>query len=83
LSEVIVIVLIGDPVGVLAALELVVAELVALALLALLLDELEPHAESKSAKPRPAVASTASHSRRVDGAPLLSGPCMNDLLMGV
>jgi hypothetical protein len=78
-SDVIVIVLIGEPVGALA--ELAAVELVAPAL-AVLLDELEPHAERTSAQTMPAVASTPSDSRRVGGAPLLSRPCMYDLLMG-
>jgi hypothetical protein len=80
-NDVIVIVLIGEPVGALD--ELATAELVVLALLPVLLDELEPHAESTSATTMPAVASTAGDSRRADGALLVTRPCMYVLLLGV
>jgi hypothetical protein len=81
---VIVIVLIGVPVGPLAEDEvdppLLVELLAALALLVLLL-ELLPHADSASAATSPAATRTSDHRRRRRGAPLLSRPCIWTLLM--
>jgi hypothetical protein len=80
-SDVIVIVLIGVPVGVLAGDE-VVPELLAL-LVALLLLELLPHADSASAATSPAATRTSEPWRRRAGAPLLSRLCICSLLMRV
>jgi hypothetical protein len=77
---VIVIVLIGVPVGVLAGDE-VVPEL--LALLVALLLELLPHAASATATTSPAAITTSERWRRRAGAPLLSRLCICSLLMRV
>jgi hypothetical protein len=76
-SDVIVIVLIGVPVGLLAGDEVdaaLLAEL--LALLVVLLLELLPHADSASAATSPAATRTSDHCRRRGSAPLLSRPCI-------
>jgi hypothetical protein len=83
-SDVIVIVLIGVPVGALAEDEVDPPPLVEpLGLLVALLLELLPHADSASAATSPAATRTSDHCRRRDGAPLLSRTCICSLLMAV
>ena len=75
-NEVVVYVTIGVPVGLLAA------AVDAPVPLEVLESELLPHADMTSAATMPAAARTNSQRRRPDGAPLLSRPCICDLLMG-